>query len=70
MKTYIQLKEKLKIVNEAYRREKNIRLTAKKHNIHPCQIRAWEKQLDEIMNREGMSEDKRNHILSLKSTQP
>ena len=53
-------------MNEAYQREKKIRPTAKKHNFQPYQIRAWKKQLDEILNREGMSENERNHLLLLK----
>ena len=59
----------MEIVEEAYSKENNIKPTACKHNVQPSQIRRWKKRLETLLGQNGMTEAKKNHILSLKSTQ-
>ena len=40
-----------------------------KHNVQLSQIRRWKKRLDYLLSQDGMTEAKKSHILSLKSTQ-
>jgi len=57
------------IVEEAYSKENNIKPTANKHNVQPSQIRRWKKRLEILFGQDEMTEAKKTHILSLKSTQ-
>lgn len=35
-------------MEEAYSKDKNIKPTARKHNVDPSNIRRWKKQLDKL----------------------
>jgi transposase-like protein len=62
MKQYLQWKEKLNIINEAYSIKGNIMATARKCSISPAQIRRWMKQKAALA-------DKLDHIGHLKMVQ-
>jgi transposase-like protein len=47
-KRYLEWAVKLKIVEEAYSTENNIKWTAKKWGVEPAQIRRWKKQKNEM----------------------
>jgi len=69
MKLYRTWKDKQIIVDEAYHIERNIKPTALKYDVQPSQIRRWKKRLDQLLNQDGMTDEKKSHILTLKSTQ-
>jgi len=66
---YFFTKDKQIIVNEAYFMDRNIKPTTLKYDVQPSQIRRWKKRLNLLMNQNGLTDEKKRHILSLKSTQ-
>ena len=67
MRSFLLVKEKKAIVEEAYEQEKNLKPTARKYNVQPSQIRRWKKKLDEFENEEGLTSAKKKRILSSKT---
>lgn len=56
MKNYLTWKEKLKIIQEAYEVELNIKATARKYGILPEQIRRWKKKYDQTFESNLLSD--------------
>ena len=69
MKQYLTCKEKKNIVDEAYSRENNIKATARMHNISPAQIRRWNEKLPDTLNKNGIMDRRKCHIMNLKMVQ-
>ena len=56
MKNYLTWKEKLKIIQEAYEVELNIKATARKYGILPEQICRWKKKYDQTFESNLLSD--------------
>ena len=56
MKNYLAWKEKLKIIQEAYEVELNIKATARKYGILPEQICRWKKKYDQTFESNLLSD--------------
>ena len=48
MKVFLSIKEKKKIVGEAYTKAKNIRAAARQHGVELSQICQWKKTFDTL----------------------
>ena len=69
MKHYLLWKEKKSIGDEVYRCETNVKAMAWMYNVYPVQIRRWKARLDDILNKNEIEEDRKQHIMNLKVMQ-
>ena len=69
MKKYLTWKEKLKIIQEAYEVELNIKATARKYGIWPEQIRRWKKKYEQTFQSNLLTDSRKQSVMSLKVLQ-
>lgn len=66
MKNYLTWKDKLKIIQEAYEVEFNIKATAQKYGIRSEQIRRWKKKYEQTFESNLLTDSKKQSAMSLK----
>jgi len=65
IKHYLTWKEKKAIVDEAYGCEKNIKAMAQMYNVSSTQIKRWKAKLAEILNENGIKDERKRHIMKM-----
>ena len=66
MKNYLTWTEKLKIIQEAYQVELNIKATARKYGVRSEQIRRWKKKYDQTFESNLLTDLRKKSAMSLK----
>ena len=70
MKKHLSWWKKVRIIEEAYRVQFNIKPTARKYDVYLVQICRWKKRYDEKFNSYKMTDAEKQDALSLKVLQP